>query len=160
MRITDSNAKKENFPPKDGFFLTETVCSYFVLAKLTRLKRFLLKGYIVTIFFSKENWLCARGITKGAVTRGSRSLTTSLRPVQDQWRSIIADNLRRSLRDQEQSHEQNRLWGGLRRSSSMVKSLTLRSMIAVVVHISSMALWCFLEQSRRNIAGHLIESHD
>ena len=55
------------------------------------------------------------------------------------------DDRTTSLRDHEQLHEQNRLRGGLRRSSSMVKSLTLQSMIAAVVHISSMALLCFLE---------------
>ena len=78
----------------------------------------------------------------------------------DQFATCIRPVAYDSLRDQEKSHKQNGLWGGLRRSSSMVKSLTLQSMIATVVHISSMALWCFLEQSRRNIAGYLIESHD
>ena len=33
-----------------------------------------------------------------------------------------------TFRDQGQSHEQNRLLGGLRRSSNMVKSLALQSM--------------------------------
>ena len=34
-----------------------------------------------------------------------------------------------SLRDREQSHEQNRLWGGLQRLSSIFKRLTLQSKI-------------------------------
>ena len=70
-----------------------------------------------------------------------------LRPVCDLYKTsrvrlsqAILDDRMTSLRDREQSNEQNRLWGGLRRSSSMVKSLTLQSMIAAVVHICSMAL--------------------
>ena len=58
---------------------------------------------------------------------------TSLRPVQDQSCAKLVGNLRRShhysLRDREQSHGQNRLWGGLRQSSSIFKRLTLQSKI-------------------------------
>ena len=85
--------------------------------------------------------------TPGAAVEDTRKLHIRLkvqshgaydrvRPVCDLYKTSRArqsqamlDDRTTSLRDREQSHEQNRLWGGLSRSSSIFKRLTLQSKI-------------------------------